>query len=78
MALRWPTGLADVFLKRGGDVNHRDSFGRTPLHVASSVNAPDMVKWLIANGGLLTRFFYEKVVYKKVLLDWPKLLSFST
>ena len=50
VALRWPSELADVLLSHGADIDHADSMGRTPLHVAASVNAPDIVKWLVKNG----------------------------
>ena len=44
VALHWPVSLAQHFLKHDADLNHADLYGRTPLHVACSVNCPEMVK----------------------------------
>ena len=51
VALRWPVELASLLQSHGADIDHKDCMGRTPLHVAASVNAPDIVKWLVLNGG---------------------------
>ena len=34
---------------KGANVNQSDNFGRTPLHVASAVNFPEMVSFLLEN-----------------------------
>lgn len=47
----WHTDVAQFALTRGADVNKSDNYGRTPLHLASAVNYPEMVYWLISNGG---------------------------
>lgn len=38
--------------ENGALLNKGDGFGRTPLHVAASVNCPAMIKWLVENGGM--------------------------
>ena len=53
MALRWPIEVAEFLVEKGANVNAADDFGRTPLHVATSVDFPDMVRWLLQNGGTL-------------------------
>ena len=44
-------------MEKGANVNAADDFGRTPLHVATQVDFPDMVRWLLQNGGTLESFF---------------------
>ena len=47
-----------VFLiERGGDVNKRDVFGRTPLHVAAAVDFSEMIETLLEHGGRFRRCF---------------------
>ena len=36
-------------IQTGGDVNKQDSFGRTPLHVAVSVDFAEMAEFLLQN-----------------------------
>ena len=34
----------------GADINKHDDYGRTPLHIAASVDYPEMVRFLIEKG----------------------------
>lgn len=42
--------IADLLIKRGADINAKDSDGATPLFRSISYGDMDMVKFLIANG----------------------------
>lgn len=41
-------------IKEGADVNCRNKWGSTPLHIASLMNEPDIVKLLIENNADIT------------------------
>ena len=47
VAANWGTDLADLICEKGINIDVRDSYGRTPLHVAASSNNSDMVQWLL-------------------------------
>ena len=47
----WHIDVAHFSIERGADVNHKDQYGRTPLHLAAAVNYEEMVAFIIANGG---------------------------
>ena len=44
--------VARYLLENKADINQADNYGRTPLHVAAAVDYPEMVNFLIENGGL--------------------------
>ena len=52
MARAWHVDLAGWITTHGAKVNNADNFGRTPLHLAASADCPEMVKFLIENGGV--------------------------
>ena len=39
-----------VYCRLGADINKADDYSRTPLHVATSADYPEMVRFLIDNG----------------------------
>lgn len=47
----WDTDVAQFAMLRGADINREDTYGRTPLHLASAVNYPEMVFWLLSKNG---------------------------
>ena len=49
----WHIDVARFSIEMGADVNHKDQYGRTPLHLAAAVNYEEMVAFIIANGGWL-------------------------
>lgn len=51
----WNTDVAEFAMEKDADINHRDKYGRTPLHLAAAVNYAEMVDFLLLNGG---SFFY--------------------
>ena len=58
MARQWHTDVAKFLLEHGADVNQKDVFGRTPLHVAAAVDYPEMVNLLIEHGGGYRDFLF--------------------
>ena len=49
VAANWDTEVADFFLNRGGDIMLKDKYGRTPLHIAASMNHVKMIEWLVSH-----------------------------
>ena len=47
----WHVDVARFVLENGGDVNKTDEFGRTPLHIAASIDYPEMVEFLVTSKG---------------------------
>ena len=47
--------VREFAMEKDADINHRDKYGRTPLHLAAAVNYAEMVDFLLLNGG---SFFY--------------------
>ena len=43
--------VAEMLLKRGGDINATDSSGKTPLAYAIDSKKDEMAAWLRAHGG---------------------------
>ena len=43
--------VAKFLLEQGANINKGDNYGRTALHVAAAVDYPEMVEFLIKNGG---------------------------
>ena len=50
-ARTWHLDVAKFLLEHGANLDQPDNYGRTPLHIAAAVDYPEMVKFLIANGG---------------------------
>ncbi len=62
----------EAAIKTGEDVNRRDSYGRTALHIATFARKPDAVKVLIKNGAkteLLENDKYDAVTVAAVADD---------
>lgn len=53
VARTWHIDVGTFLLAHHGNINQTDKYGRTPLHIAAAVNYPQMVKFLIDNGGIL-------------------------
>ena len=51
IAREWSIGAAQACLERFADIDKPDKYGRSPLHLACAVNYPEMVEWLVLNGG---------------------------
>eukprot|EP00795_Rhopilema_esculentum_P015771 gene15771-7069_t len=51
----WRVEVADFCFHRFVDIDKPDNYGRTPLHLASAVNYPEMIDWLISHGADLHR-----------------------
>ena len=51
VAREWSTDVAQACLERFADIDKPDNYGRSPLHLACAVNYPEMIEWLVANGG---------------------------
>lgn len=49
----WNIESAEFCFARLADIDKPDNYGRTPLHLASAVNYPEMIGWLISKGGKL-------------------------
>lgn len=48
---RWVVGdIIRVLVAHGADINAVTDEGKTPLHLASEVGAPEAVEWLLSNG----------------------------
>ena len=73
MARNWDVDVARFLIHYGADINHRDKWGRTPLHLAAAVNHYDMVDFLIRNGGNIGWNFMIQL-----LLTYRNLLSTNT
>ena len=50
-ARTWHLDVARFLLEHKAKLDQPDNYGRTPLHIAAAVDYPEMVKFLIANGG---------------------------
>ena len=57
----WHTDVAKFLLEKRANVNAKDNYGRTPLHVASAVDYPEMVQLLIEHGG--TYITYQRELW---------------
>ena len=51
VAREWSVGVAQACLERFADIDKADKYGRSPLHLACAVNYPEMIEWLVTNGG---------------------------
>ena len=51
VARQWNVAVAEVCIDRFADIDKPDHFGRSPLHLACAVNYPEMIEWLVKNGG---------------------------
>ena len=51
VAREWSIDVAQACLERFADIDKPDSYGRSPLHLACAVNYPEMIEWLVSNGG---------------------------
>lgn len=47
----WHVDVAKFLIEHKANVNKADNYGRTALHVAAAVDYPDMVRFLVENGG---------------------------
>ncbi len=47
----WHVDVAKFMIEHKADVNQKDNYGRTPLHIAAAVDYPEMVEFLIDRGG---------------------------
>ncbi len=47
---RYPAPMAKLFLEKGADVNGRDKYQKTPLHLAANGGNVEMVEWLLQHG----------------------------
>ncbi|XP_007901655.1 palmitoyltransferase ZDHHC17 [Callorhinchus milii] len=45
----WHVDVASFLIKQGADVNHADTYGRTPLHVAAILNYTEFIEVLLNN-----------------------------
>ena len=55
----WHIDVAEFAIERGADINLKGKYGRTPLHLAAAVNYPEMVEFLLQNGGI--KCYYSSV-----------------
>ena len=51
----WHTDIASFFIEHGAIIDKADKYGRTPLHLAASVDHYHMVEFLILNGGITSK-----------------------
>lgn len=51
VAREWSPGVAHFLCIKGLDINSEDDWGRTPLFVAVASNYPEMITWMLNNGG---------------------------
>ena len=51
VARDWHMDIARFFLEHGAIIDKADEYGRTPLHLAASVDHFKMVEFLVLNGG---------------------------
>ena len=63
----WRVEVADFCFQRFVDIDKPDNYGRTPLHLASAVNYPEMIDWLISHGGLLFLLFRATFLLERYL-----------
>ncbi len=47
----WHVDVAKFMIEHKADINQKDNYGRTPLHIAAAVDYPEMVEFLIDSGG---------------------------
>ena len=50
VAENWDITVAQFLYERGADVQCSDANGKTPLHIAASIDHKDMIVWLIKHG----------------------------
>ncbi|XP_065648825.1 transient receptor potential cation channel subfamily A member 1 isoform X2 [Hydra vulgaris] len=49
----WHVNVASFAIEKRADVNHKDKYGRTPLHLAAAIDYSAMIEILIKNGALI-------------------------
>ena len=65
----WHVDVARFAIERGANVNHKDRYGRTPLHLAAAVNYAEMVSFIIDSGGKNTICFSSNSHVKPLFIE---------